>query len=109
MRRYTIVHDPEFRLDCARCGRPLAHAVQFVLDGELVTVGRECAKHYGITWTAKIGPLADDPETYRLAVECHRQHGANWRTGYQWPDGWQGIKEALGTEAWWRAAKEAAR
>lgn len=99
---YTIVHSSEFKLDCKRCGRPLAHAVQFNKDGELVTVGRECAKHYGITWTAKIGPAADDPEMFRKAVEIWTAK-RNDRPRYRWPNGWgtcQKIKDALGTEKW---------
>lgn len=108
---YTVVHSPEYKLDCKQCGRPLAHAVQFVQDGELVTVGRKCAKHYGIKWTEKVGPAADDPEMFQRAVEI-------WATKrddaprYRWPNGWeacQPVKDALGYEKWNKAKMVAHR
>lgn len=99
---YTIVHSPEYKLDCKRCGSPLVHAVQFISDGELVTVGRECAKHYGIIWTAKIGPLADDPEMFQRAIEVWMGKKADYPR-YRWPGGWsacQPVKDALGSRRW---------
>ena len=99
---YTIVHSPEFKLDCKRCGSPLAHAVQFINGGELITVGRECAKHFGIKWTAKIGPAADDSEMFQKAVEIWTAK-RNDAPRYRWPGGWQNcqlVKEALGSLKW---------
>ena len=108
--RYTIIHarDNETMMFCDRCGASLVHGVQFFCNGERIMVGRECAKHYGIVWTPSVGPCADDPETYRLAVALHARRNAD-RPAYRWPDGWQELRDALGSIAWKRAQIEASK
>ena len=70
---YTIQRNLDFKIDCARCHTPLSVGVQFTQNNKLITVGRECAKHYGIVWTQKVGPCADDPEMLKKAVEIFRE------------------------------------
>jgi len=105
---YSIIRDSESMLFCDRCGAYLAVGVCFDWHGEALTVGRTCARHYGITWTKAVGPCADDPDVYQRAVALHRQRGED-RPAYRWPDGWQALRDALGSIAWKRAQNEAAR
>jgi len=110
--RYSIVHNLEYKDACDRCGIPLCHGVRFIHEGKLMLVGRECAKHYGITWTEAVGPMAGDPETFKKAVEIHKDRIRDWKNGYRWPGGWEAcapIKDALGSKAWKNARMEAMR
>lgn len=108
---YTILRNLDYKVDCARCNAPLSVGVQFAHEGKSIVVGRECAKYFGITWTPKVGPCADDPETFKGAVEIFRQmrYNTNHKIFPRWPGGWetcQTIKEELGSIAWNRAMKE---
>jgi hypothetical protein len=103
---YSIIHDLEYKEECHRCGTPLSVGVRFLFNGEEIIVGRECAKHYGITWTATVGPMAEDPTTFNQAIEIFRIKRADSKHGYPWPGGWDDcklIKDALGTIAWKKA------
>lgn len=106
---YSIARNLEYKIDCYRCNRPLSVAVQFSLDGITVSIGRYCAKYYGIVWTPRVGPYADDPEMYRRAIEIFRQlhYNTNHHIYPRWPEGWQEIKDAIRSVAWKRAAYEA--
>lgn len=97
-----ILRDLE-KTTCERCGANLSVGVQFTHDNREIIVGRECAKHYGITWTAKVGPLADDAEMFARAVEIFHYHN---RPPYHWLNGWDycaQVKNALGAIAWNKA------
>ncbi len=103
MTSYSIVHNLEFKIDCDRCGTPLSVGVKFLDNGKELIVGRECAKHYGITWTDAVGPMADDPDIFNQAINIFREKRADWKHGYRWPGGWEScssIKEALGYRKW---------
>ena len=100
--RYFIIRDSESTMSCDRCGAELSVGVRFDWHGKDVTVGRSCARHYGIVWTPKVGPCADDPLMYQRALDLHRTRNAD-APRYRWPEDWQEIRDALGSIAWRRA------
>lgn len=105
---YTILRNLDFKTDCFRCHVPLSVGVQFIHNGKLILVGRECAKHFGIVWTPKVGPCANDPEMFNKAVEIINtmRYNTDHNIHPRWPGGWEvclSVKEALGYLAWQRA------
>lgn len=93
---YSILHakDTGESYTCRRCGRELSVAVRFIYDGELVTVGRECAKHFGIEWTTAYGPGAEDRQMLRSALDAQMVDRHNrWVMSYSER---QAIREATG-------------
>ncbi len=98
---YSIIRSDGQELVCDRCGRFLSVAVEFDLDGRQMRVGRECARHFGIVWTPKVGPCADDAEMFTQAVAIWQFKS---QPPYRWPTrNWQAVRDALGSVAWKKA------
>lgn len=111
---FQIVHtkdyDYKITLECRECGRPLLHAVLWRTNNEIddcFMVGRKCARKYGVVWTAKVGPMADDPQTFQRAIEIwtnkrlrERRKLSRLPDGGVWESDWENVKMALGTIKW---------